>query len=94
MLPALNADGPTIRGVLSVLIAGVVRDAPAGSVELEQPTQKPEIAALLLLGSAVRGLRAGGDLLSTNGGLERCRWHPSRWSRLPGAWLPLEAAFK
>src|SRR3982750_2513374 len=51
MLPALRADGVTVAAVLSVLVAGVVAMLLLASVELEQPSQRPEIAALLLLGS-------------------------------------------
>src|SRR5437764_13923185 len=66
MLPAIGAPGGTIAALLSVLTAGVVAMLLLASVELQQPTQRPEIAALLLLGSAGGVVYATGcDLLST-----------------------------
>ena len=96
MLPGvLYAGRNHHRGVALRVDHRVVAMLLLGSVELEQTTQKPEIAALLLLGAAGGVVfAAGGDLLSTAVGLETLSLASITLVALTRAWPPLEAAFK
>src|SRR6187402_1692395 len=70
-LPSLRADGATLAATLTVAAAGIVGMLLLHSVEIEESSQKPEIAALLLLGSAGGIVFATAtDLLSAVIGLE------------------------
>lgn len=95
MLPAIGASGSTVAALLSVLVAGIVAMLLLASVELEQPTQRPEIAALLLLGAAGGVVFATGpDLLSTTVGMETLSLASITLVALTRGVTPLEAAFK
>ena len=95
MVPAVYADGVTVAALLSVLVAGIVAMLLLASVELEQPMQRPEIAALVLLGSAGGVVFAtGSDLLSTTIGMETLSLAGITMIALSRGMQPLEAAFK
>jgi NADH-quinone oxidoreductase subunit N len=95
MLPAIGASGGTIAALLSVLLSGVVAMLLLASVELEVPGQRPEIAVLLLLGSAGGVVFATGpDLLSTTVGMETLSLASITVVALTRGTRPLEAAFK
>lgn len=101
-LPALRADGPTMAATLVVAAAGIVGMLLLQSVELEEDGQKPEIAALLLLGSAggIVFATAGdtasgsGQLLSAVIGLETLSLTGATLVALTRGTRSLEASFK
>lgn len=95
MLPALSAPGPTVAALVGVLAVGMVAMLLLAVVELEQPTQRPEVATLLLLGSAGGVIFATGpDLLSTTIGLETLSLSAVTLVALSRGRQPVEAAFK
>jgi NADH-quinone oxidoreductase subunit N len=95
MLPAIGAPGSTVAALLSVLGAGIVAMLLLASVELEVPTQRPEIAVLLILGAAGGVVFATGpDLLSTTVGMETLSLASITLVALTRGMRPLEAAFK
>lgn len=95
VLPSLRADGATLAATLTVVAAGIVGMLLLHSVEIEEPSQKPEIAALLLLGSAGGIVFAtAGDLLSAVIGLETLSLSGATLVALSRGMRPLEAAFK
>jgi NADH-quinone oxidoreductase subunit N len=94
-LPSLQADGATLAATLAVLAAGVVAMLLLVGVEIEEPSQRPEIAALLLLGSAGGIVFATAtDLLSAVVGLETLSLTAATLVALSRGTRPLEAAFK
>ena len=94
-LPSLRADGATLTATLTVVAAGIVGMLLLHSVEIEEPSQKPEIAALLLLGSAGGIVFATApDLLSAVIGLETLSLSGATLVALSRGVRPLEAAFK
>ena len=94
-LPSLRADGATLAATLTVVAAGLVGMLLLHSVEIEEPDQKPEIAALLLLGSAGGIVFATAtDLLSAVIGLETLSLSGATLVALSRGVRPLEAAFK
>jgi NADH-quinone oxidoreductase subunit N len=93
--PALRADGATLTATLTVLAAGLVAILLLQSVEIEEASQKPEIASLLLLGSAGGIVFAtGSDLLSAVIGMETLSLAGATMVALSRGTRPLEAAFK
>jgi NADH-quinone oxidoreductase subunit N len=95
VLPSLRADGPTLAATLVVAAAGIVGMLLLHSVEIEEQSQKPEIAALLLLGSAGGIVFAtANDLLSAVIGLETLSLTAATLAALSRGTRPLEAAFK
>ena len=94
-LPSLAADGATLAATLTVVAAGLVGMLLLHSVEIEDPGQKPEIAALLLLGSGGGIVFAtANDLLSAVVGLETLSLAAATMVALSRGVRPLEAAFK
>jgi NADH-quinone oxidoreductase subunit N len=94
-VPSLRADGATLAGTLTVVAAGLVGMLLLVSVEIEEPSQRPEIAALLLLGSAGGIVFAtAADLLSAVVGLETLSLAGATMVALSRGTRPLEAAFK
>lgn len=94
-LPSLRGDGATLAASLTVAAAGIVGMLLLHSVEIEDPGQKPEIAALLLLGSAGGIVFAtANDLLSAVIGLETLSLSGATMVALSRGVRPLEAAFK
>jgi len=94
-LPAVGADGATLAATLVVVAAGVVGMLLLQSVELEEESQKPEIAALLLLGAAGGIVFATAtDLLSAVIGLETLSLTGVTMVALSQGTRPVEAAFK
>jgi NADH-quinone oxidoreductase subunit N len=94
-LPSLRADGATLAATLTVVAAGIVGMLLLHSIEIEEPSQKPEIAALLLLGSAGGIVFATAtDLLSAVIGLETLSLSGATLVALSRGARPLEAAFK
>jgi NADH:ubiquinone oxidoreductase subunit 2 (subunit N) len=75
VLPSLRADGATLAVTLVVAAAGIVAMLLLQGVEIEEPSQKPEIVALLLLGSA------GGIVFATATDRWRRRASTSSWPR-------------
>ncbi|MFN8632810.1 MAG: proton-conducting transporter membrane subunit [Chloroflexota bacterium] len=95
VIPSLRADGATLAATLTVLAAAFVAMLLLQSVELEDPGQKPEIAALLLLGAAGGIVFAtANDLLSAVVGLETLSLTGATLAALTRGTRPLEAAFK
>jgi NADH-quinone oxidoreductase subunit N len=96
-LPSLraNVDGATVAATLVVVAAGVVAMLLLNSVEIEELSQKPEVAALILLGSAGGIVFATAtDLLSAVIGLETLSLSGTILVALSRGRLPLEASFK
>jgi NADH-quinone oxidoreductase subunit N len=94
-IPSLNADGATMAATLVVVAAGLVGMLLLNGVEIEELSQKPEIAALLLLGSAGGIVFATAtDLLSAVIGLETLSLSGAVLVALSRGRLPLEASFK
>jgi NADH-quinone oxidoreductase subunit N len=94
-VPSLRADGATLAATLTVVAAGIVGMLLLHSVEIEEPGQKPEIAALLLLGSAGGiAFATAIDLLSAVVGLETLSLSAATMVALSRGVRPLEAAFK
>jgi NADH-quinone oxidoreductase subunit N len=94
-LPSLRAEGATLAATLTVVAAGIVGMMLLHSVEIEDPNQKPEIAALLLLGSAGGIVFAtANDLLSAVIGLETLSLSGATLVALSRGVRTLEAAFK
>jgi NADH-quinone oxidoreductase subunit N len=94
-VPSLRADGATLAATLTVVAAGIVGMLLLHSVEIEEPGQKPEIAALLLLGSAGGiAFATATDLLSAVIGLETLSLTAATVVALSRGVRPLEAAFK
>ena len=94
-VPSLRADGATLAATLTVVAAGIVGMLLLHSVEIEEPGQKPEIAALLLLGSAGGiAFATATDLLSAVIGLETLSLTAATMVALSRGVRPLEAAFK
>ncbi len=90
-----NTMAATTAATLVVLAAGLVGMLLLQSVELEEPSQKPEIASLLLLGSAGGIVFATGtDLLSAVIGMETLSLAGATMVALSRGTRPLEAAFK
>jgi NADH-quinone oxidoreductase subunit N len=95
VVPSLRADGATLAATLTVAAAGIVAMLLLHSVELEESYQKPEIAALLLLGAAGGIVFATAtDLLSAVIGLETLSLAGTTLAALSQGTRPLEAAFK
>jgi len=95
IFPSLRGDGSTLAATLVVAAAGIVGMLLLHSVEIEEQTQKPEIAALLLLGSAGGIVFAtANDLLSAVIGLETLSLTGATLVALSQGTRPLEAAFK
>ena len=95
VIPALRADGATMAATLAVAAAGIVAMLLLHSVEIEEQSQTPEIAALLLLGSAGGIVFAtANDLLSAVIGLETLSLTGATLVALSQGTRPLEAAFK
>lgn len=95
VLPSLRADGATLAATLTVVAAGIVAMLLLHSVELSEPSQKPEIAALLLLGSAGGIVFAtANDLLTAVIGLETLALSSATLAALSRGSRPVEAAFK
>lgn len=94
-IPALRADGATLAVTLVVVAAGLVAMLLLHSVEIEEQSQKPEIAALLLLGAAGGIVFAtANDLISAVIGLETLSLTAATLTALGRGTRPLEAAFK
>ena len=95
ILPALRADSQTMLAVFGVAVAGAIAMLLVGSAELEESTQRPEIAALILLGSAGGvAFATAGDLLSAAIGLETLSLTAAIMVALSRGERPLESAFK
>src|SRR3954468_24806229 len=95
VLPSLRGDGSTLAATLVVATAGIVAMLLLHSVEIEEPSQKPEIAALLLLGSAGGIVFAtANDLLTAVIGLETLALSGATLAALSRGSRPVEAAFK
>ena len=94
-LPAVGADPLTLVTLLAILAATVVALLMVRAVELEEPSQRPEVAALLLLGSGgAIALATAGDLLSAAIGLETLSLSAAVLVALGRGQRPVEAAFK
>jgi NADH-quinone oxidoreductase subunit N len=94
-VPSLRADGATLAATLTIVAAGIVGMLLLRSVEIEEPGQKPEITALLLLGSAGGiAFATATDLLSAVIGLETLSLSAATMVALSRGVRPLEAAFK
>jgi NADH-quinone oxidoreductase subunit N len=95
ILPSMRADGATQAATIVVALAGLVAMLLLHSVEIEEQSQKPEIAALLLLGSAGGIVFAtANDLLTAVIGLETLSLTGATLAALSRGTRPLEAAFK
>jgi NADH-quinone oxidoreductase subunit N len=95
VIPALRGDGATQAATLVVALAGIVAMLLLYSVEIEEPSQKPEIAALVLLGAAGGIVFAtANDLLTAVIGLETLSLTGATLAALSRGTRPLEAAFK
>ena len=94
-LPAVRADSQTMLAVVGVAVAGAIGMLLVGSAELQEPNQRPEIGALILLGSAGGvAFATAGDLLSAALGLETLSLAAAIMVALSRGARPLEAAFK
>ena len=96
-LPSLraNVDGATMAATFVVVAAGIVAMLLLNSVEIEELSQRPEVAALILLGSAGGIVFATAtDLLSAVIGLETLSLSGAVLVALSRGRLPLEASFK
>jgi len=94
VIPALRGDGATQAATLVVALAGIVAMLLLYSVEIEEPSQKPEIAALVLLGAAGGIVFAtANDLLTAVIGLETLSLTGATLAALSRGTRPLEAAF-
>ncbi len=96
-LPSLraNVDGATMAATFVVVAAGIVAMLLLSSVEIEELSQRPEVAALILLGSAGGIVFATAtDLLSAVIGLETLSLSGAVLVALSRGRLPLEASFK
>jgi len=86
LIPALRADGQTTTAVIGIVIAGAVGMLLVGSAELQETTQRPEIATLMLLGAAGGiAFATAADLVSAALGLETLSLTARSWSRSAGA---------
>jgi NADH-quinone oxidoreductase subunit N len=95
IFPALRGDGATLAATLVVAAAGIVGMLLLHSVELSESSQKPEIGALLLLGSAGALVFAtANDLLTAVIGLETLSLTGATLAALSRGTRPVEAAFK
>lgn len=93
--PAFGADGVTLAAVAVVVTAGLVGMLLLAGVEIEEPSQRPEIAVLLLLGTAGGVTFATGtDLLSAALGMETLSLSGATLVALSRGTTPLESAFK
>lgn len=94
-LPNISVGGPTLAATLVVVAAGIVGMLLLQSIEIHEESQKPEIAALLLLGSAGGIVFAtANDLLSAVIGLETLSLTGATLVALSRGTRPVEAAFK
>ncbi|MDP8922711.1 MAG: hypothetical protein M3O34_07525 [Chloroflexota bacterium] len=98
-LPAFGAlradDAHTALAIAGVAAAGAIGMLLVGSAELQDSTQRPEIAALILLGSAGGvAFATAGELLSAVLGLETLSLTAAIMVALSRGERPLEAAFK
>jgi NADH-quinone oxidoreductase subunit N len=93
--PALGAPSPALVAVSAVIAAGIVGMLLVPSSELHETTQRPEAAALILLGSAGAMVMAtAADLLTALIGLETLSLSVAVLVALGRGERPLEAAFK
>ncbi len=94
-LPAMGGDALTRVSVLGVVAAGLVGMLLVPSAELHNSTQRPEVAALILLGSTgAIVLATAGELLSAALGLETLSLSAAVLVALGRGARPLEAAFR
>ena len=94
-VPAFYGDELTVVAVVGVLAAAAIAMLLLPGVELSELSQGPEIAALLLLGSAgAIVLATANDLLSIALGLETLSLASAVLIALGRGGRPLEAAFK
>jgi NADH-quinone oxidoreductase subunit N len=94
-VPALGSDAITLVAVLAVLAATAIAMLLVPGAELQDTSQRPEVAALLLLGSAgAIALATAGELLSAALGLETLALSAAVLVALSRGERPLEAAFK
>jgi NADH:ubiquinone oxidoreductase subunit 2 (subunit N) len=94
-IPALRGDGRTLIAVLGIAAAGAVAMLLLATVELEEPSQRPEIAALVLLGAGGgMAFATAGDLLAAVVALETLSLAGAIMVALGRGMRTLEAAFK
>ncbi|MCC7370156.1 MAG: hypothetical protein IT306_17150 [Chloroflexi bacterium] len=94
-LSVLASDGNTATAALVVVAAGIVGMLLLPGVELQEEGQKPEVAALLLLGSAGGiAFATANDLLSAVVGLETLSLAGAVLVALTRGMRSLEASFK
>ncbi len=95
VLPSSGAPWAILAPVVAVVAAGIVAMLLVPSTELEESSQRPEVAALILLGSAgAIALATSADLLSAIVGLETLSLSAAVLIALGRGERPLEAAFK
>ena len=94
-IPATAADAVTLVTLLAVVAATAVAMLLVPGTELHETTQRPEVAALLLLAaSGAIVLATAGELLSAALGLETLAMSAAVLTALGRGERPLEAAFK
>jgi len=94
-VPALASGSPEMLVVVGVAALAVLAVLLLASLELNDDGQRPEIVALLLLGSAgAMVLATAGDILSLALGLETLSLSVAIMTALGRGQRPLEAAFK
>lgn len=94
-VPAISAEPLTMVAVLAIVLASVVAMLLVPGTELHETTQRPEVAALVLLGaSGAIVLATAGDLLSAVVGLETLSLAAAVLVGLSRGVRPVEAAFK
>jgi NADH-quinone oxidoreductase subunit N len=95
IFPAVQGGGAALAATLVVAAAGIVGMLLLHNVELQEESQKPEIGALLLLGSGGGIVFAtANDLLTAVIGLETLSLTGATLAALSRGSRPLEAAFK
>lgn len=94
-VPTVAADAITLVSVLGILAATAIAMLLVSGAELQDGTQRPEVAALLLLGaSGAIVLATAGEMLSAAIGLETLALSAAILVALGRGERPLEAAFK